>query len=465
MAASAETLFDYLGERYEDAFSSSPYLISTIRTAIDQLPPKSHILDIGSGTGNPTSAMLAGAGHKVHGIDVSNEMVKVASRKIPSGTFQKADMRTFTPPNGQKFDAVFAILSLFQITAGNTYSVCFRFGEWVKPGGIVIVGVSPSNSLDPGIGTYDLTWDCVRYLGKPWMDQYTNETFFSEDAWRRMLGDAGFRVEAETFYDFVPEDAKHQTPERHHFFIARRTGGQNPLLGPYCLPKADEKGIAPVARPAGIIPDRLTSADLEKLYSSLSRKGKVLYLGSRQTLSATYSSKFELNDGPFDTLPFPSETFTSVLVSWKLGTLTDYRKTLSETTRVTSRAPGSQICIIQGAPDNEDIKIFNSLNARQAPKVPHQGRLLKTAIECLADYGYGDVSLSRVKAWYDFPECGLEKRSDAATDLMMELYAVEDEPGEDIKTELRSKLRLHFEDGTTAVGNDMVLLTARAFPN
>ncbi|KAL4797747.1 hypothetical protein BDV19DRAFT_387176 [Aspergillus venezuelensis] len=225
--------------------------------------------------------MLAGAGHKEHGIDVSGEMVKIASRKITSGTFEKADMRTFTPPSGEKFDAVFAILSLFRITAGDT------------------------------MGTYDSTWDCLRYLGKPWMDQYTNEVFFSEDAWHRMLRDAGFKVEAETFYDFVPEDAKHQTPERHHFLNARRNGDQNPLLGPYYLPKTDE-------------------SYLEELYPNLSSKGKVLYLGSQETSSAMHSSKFELYDGSLDTVLFPPETFAITIVPWKLDSLTDSRKAVSE---------------------------------------------------------------------------------------------------------------------------------------
>ena len=193
MELDAEALFDYLGKRYEDAFADSPNLCNFVELAAKRLQKQSKVLDVGCGTGKPVAHTLASAGHEVHGIDVSGEMVKIASAEV-TGKFQKADMRKYKPEI--LFDGVFVILSLFQITPGETYSMCYKFAEWLKPGGYVVIGVTPSTSLPPNEFTYDPTWDCARQMGKPWMDKYTNETFFSEDGWRRLLQYAGFDVES-----------------------------------------------------------------------------------------------------------------------------------------------------------------------------------------------------------------------------------------------------------------------------
>ncbi|KAL4929423.1 S-adenosyl-L-methionine-dependent methyltransferase [Aspergillus undulatus] len=389
MASSAETLFDYLGERYQTAFSSSPYLRSTIRTAIEQLPLNSDVLDVGCG--NPTSCMLAAAGHNVHGIDASGEMVKIASRQVPSGNFEKADMRTFTPPEGRRFDAVFPILSLYQLTPGELYSLCFKSAEWVKPGGIVVFGVTSSTALGTGNGAYDPTCDCERYQGKPFMDT----------------------VEAETFYDFVPEDEKHKTPERDHFFITRREVDGEPFLGPYPLPNPAEKDVAPIASVSGGVTDRL---------------GKVLYFGSTKDENSSKADNIDLYKGPLETLPFPSESFPITFVPWQLDSIADTPKALAEIHRVTNRAPGSQIVFTQGAPDNES------------------GLLLRSTMEHMANHGSGVFSVRRIHARYEFPDGDVESKSEAAATLLMRLYGGDaGAQFEEIKDDLRPRLRLHFK--------------------
>ncbi|KAL4911136.1 hypothetical protein BDW74DRAFT_172591 [Aspergillus multicolor] len=462
MTASAETLFDYLGPRYEDAFSCSAYLTSTIRTAIEQLPPNSHILDIGCGTGKPVSSMLADAGHKVHGIDVSTEMVKIASKQVP-GRFEKLDMRTFKPHPKQKYDAIFAILSIFQITPGDTVGMCYKWSEWLKPGGMVVVGITPSTSLPPVVGVRDSVWDCTRQLGKPWMDQYTNEVFFSEEKWRAMLGDAGFKVEAETFYDFVPEDGKHKTPERHHFFFARKVE-REPLLGPYPVPKS-ASGLSTAAT-AAIDMDQLVSEDLGNLLSELRTcQPEVLYLGPTINHTSFKGDNITSYNGPLESLPYQSQCFSTVLALMRMDTVKDTHKALSEISRVTSRIPGSQIIIIQGTPDNETAKLWNSA-CPTAQKVQHQGRLLRSAMEELADQGFGHQTLSRFHAQYVFHNGGVEEKCGNATKLFIDLCKYgEIRDKTPMEEELCRKLSLHFEDGTQTLRSDLAMLTARQYPN
>lgn len=274
MEADAETLFDYLGKRYEDAFADSPNLCKFIATAAQKLPAQSKVLDVGCGTGKPVANILASMGHDVYGIDISQEMVNIASSQV-KGTFEKVDMRNYKP--AFLMDGIFVVLSLFQITPGETYSMVYQWSQWLKPGGLLVIGVTPSTSLPENEVTYDATWDCHRQMQKPWMHKYTNETFFSEDGWQRMLQDAGFESELSSTFPFTPNDPDHQSTEIHYLVLARKKELQ-PLLGPY--PRVSEESKEqPVIR-RNFFDDRLVSDDLSALLKQLScRHEKILVLG------------------------------------------------------------------------------------------------------------------------------------------------------------------------------------------
>lgn len=184
MEIDAATLFNYLGKRYEEAYIGSYNLKEMVNIAMKGLKPGSRVLDVGCGTGRPVAEMLANAGHDVYGIDVAEEMVKIASDQV-RGTFQQADMRTYKP--SQPMDAVFAVYSLYQISPSDIYSLVYRFSEWLRDGGILVLGSTPSTSLQSGEGRYDPVWGCVRGIVKPWMTRTTKETLLSEEDGRVSL--------------------------------------------------------------------------------------------------------------------------------------------------------------------------------------------------------------------------------------------------------------------------------------
>lgn len=136
MTAQAESLFNSLGAHYEAAFGMDRELQSFIRLVAKTIPPRSRTLDVGCGTGKPVSEILASAGHEVHGIDISEEMVKITKSQVP-GEFQVGDMKTYQPST--LFDAVFAIRSLFQMSACDMCSMVMRFSQWIKVGGYVVL--------------------------------------------------------------------------------------------------------------------------------------------------------------------------------------------------------------------------------------------------------------------------------------------------------------------------------------
>jgi SAM-dependent methyltransferase len=228
MEVDAATLFNALGERYEHAYADSPGLLQVTEYVVSKLPRSSHVLDVGCGTGKPVAAALASAGHTVYGIDVAENMVRIAASQV-QGTFLTADMRTYTPP--VKMDAVFAIYSLFQILPSDTHKVVYRFAEWLKEDGILVLGVSPSSALVGGKGVHDPVWDCMRSK-VTWMERPVSELYFSQTAWLNLLREAGFAFEVEKMFNYISKDPKHKRTETHYL-----KSESHPLLGPYPFPE------------------------------------------------------------------------------------------------------------------------------------------------------------------------------------------------------------------------------------
>ncbi|EFE38698.1 hypothetical protein TRV_06624 [Trichophyton verrucosum HKI 0517] len=247
--------------------------------------------------------------------------------------FMKVDMRMYEP--GCTFDGVFAILSLFQVSPGEIYSMCCKFSEWLKPGGYLVIGVTPSTDLPLGEYIYDSTWDCTRQMGKPWMNRYTDELFFSEERWKGILRSFGFEIESESRYSFTPKDVEFNHAQIHYLQLARKAENHQ-LLGPYPQPTKAELHRMPRAC---YFAESLVSEQLNIILGSFTEE-EVLCLGCinkgrwRSTiylirkhakkqltrLEDWVSTKpnIRMFDGTIEKLPFSTEQFDIVLVSWQL---------------------------------------------------------------------------------------------------------------------------------------------------
>ncbi|NBE57107.1 class I SAM-dependent DNA methyltransferase, partial [Streptomyces boluensis] len=89
---SPESVFDRIGERYDDAFAHNQGQLDACAALIARLGPGARVLDVGSGTGRPTAEQLSAAGLDVTGIDVSGVMVELAARQVPGATFLQRDL-------------------------------------------------------------------------------------------------------------------------------------------------------------------------------------------------------------------------------------------------------------------------------------------------------------------------------------------------------------------------------------
>jgi len=110
----AVKVYDKISRKYAEIFdkdfSDNPYLDKFL----SYLHRGDKILDLGCGTGRITQYYVDN-GFKVIGIDLSDEMIKIAKKKHPQIEFLCADMRKLNFPN-ESFDAVSIAYSLFHLS-------------------------------------------------------------------------------------------------------------------------------------------------------------------------------------------------------------------------------------------------------------------------------------------------------------------------------------------------------------
>src|SRR5262249_43988229 len=103
-------MFALTAQYYDLIYSFKNYGVETtkIRAAIRKEHPTAHsILDVACGTGE--HAKLLSTEFDVDGIDLEPRFVEIARRKVPTGTFSVADMRSFELK--KKYDVVQCLFS------------------------------------------------------------------------------------------------------------------------------------------------------------------------------------------------------------------------------------------------------------------------------------------------------------------------------------------------------------------
>ncbi|MEW2071541.1 class I SAM-dependent methyltransferase [Streptomyces sp. NPDC007346] len=201
----AATVFDALGAEYERAFAGSDAHRASLDRLLERLAPDSRVLDVGSGTGVPTARRLAGAGHRVVGVDVSPVMTALAARQVPDAEFRCGDIRELPWADGE-FDAVCVYFSLLQMSRGEQGELLGRLGRAVRPGGHLVVATVPVDVADVS----------AEFMGQPVV-----VSSFGEEEFTALVAGAGFAVEERHSTLFTP-DHPAGAPEPHLFLHCRR---------------------------------------------------------------------------------------------------------------------------------------------------------------------------------------------------------------------------------------------------
>jgi SAM-dependent methyltransferase len=165
-----------------------------------RIPAGADVLDLGCGCGVPVATTLAGAGHHVTGVDLSEVQLARARLLVPRATFVHADARQVFFPD-QAFDAVVCLYALIHLPLDDQPRLISRIAGWLRPGGLLLATT----------GARAWTGTAEHWLGGPAPMWWSHA---DADTYRWWIVEAGLRVESE---EYVPEDTS-----GHQLFWAGR---------------------------------------------------------------------------------------------------------------------------------------------------------------------------------------------------------------------------------------------------
>ena len=171
-----------------------------IARLVAELPPRARVLDLGCGSGVPSTKVLAER-FEVVGVDFSTAQIEKARVNVPRATFIVGDMTEVELPNGS-FDAVTAFYSLNHVPRDDHSAVIAGVARWLVPGGFFLAAFGLADEAD-------WTGD---WLGVP--------MYFSShdpDTTRGILAKAGF----ELLVDEIVEMREPDGPASFLWILAR----------------------------------------------------------------------------------------------------------------------------------------------------------------------------------------------------------------------------------------------------
>jgi len=135
--------WDNLAENYDER-KIHP-ISDTLKKFIGHIPVKGHILDLGCGTGLPYTKYLVEKGFRVTGIDLSGEMVKLASRNIPEASFLQRSMTDMVFK--AEFDGVVSSFSMLLLSPDMFEDVAKRIHMALKNMGLLYLSLNEPPNL------------------------------------------------------------------------------------------------------------------------------------------------------------------------------------------------------------------------------------------------------------------------------------------------------------------------------
>ncbi|MCY3819109.1 MAG: class I SAM-dependent methyltransferase [Gammaproteobacteria bacterium] len=202
--ALVRTSYDQLASAYAESRVGEAH--PELEWLLTRLDDGSSVLDIGCGAGVPVTELLAKR-FAVTGVDVSEEMLRLARANVPRASFFQSDI-TSVEFDDSTFDAAVAFFSLFHIPREDQPRLFHRIRDWLKPGGYLMCTLS-----------------LVSETG------YTEDGFFGEKMYwsnyglaeyEEMLTGIGFRMLRTTIITHGISEATYASLEQHPLVLARR---------------------------------------------------------------------------------------------------------------------------------------------------------------------------------------------------------------------------------------------------
>jgi len=193
---------DEYAEKVENIF-----LVQEFDRFIQDLPPKSLVLDIGCGSGRDALAFTQ-QGHRLIGIDRSSELLQKAQAHAPNAEFRQIDIMDMNFPP-EYFEGIWALACLHHIPRKDLPAVFQNCYRMLKKGGVFY---SPFKQGDGENFFFD-----KRFRRK----NRKLEVYYQEQEILDKLGNAGFDVEASYVYT-DPSGRAHATHPWMNFFSRKK---------------------------------------------------------------------------------------------------------------------------------------------------------------------------------------------------------------------------------------------------
>lgn len=180
--------------------NNSKYGVLQVCKALEFCDEYKNALDVGCGAGGRIVEAMIGKGLLVHGIDISEEMIKIASAKHSDSTFEVADISEWC--SNQTFDFIVAWDSIFHLPFDKQEATVKKLCGMLNIGGVLIYTIG----------------DAVGEHTDSWMDDvfYYSSLGITENL--RILSDNGV-------------ECKHleldQFPQKHVYIVGKKIRQEN----------------------------------------------------------------------------------------------------------------------------------------------------------------------------------------------------------------------------------------------
>jgi SAM-dependent methyltransferase len=197
--------YDRLGERYLEwaARVADDPRARFLGEFTRRLPPGSRLLDLGCGSGIPSTRELARV-FEVVGVDISGVQIAAACRNVPGASFVHGDVAEIEFPP-ESFAGVTAMYAISHLPREQRPALFSRIASWLAPGGLLLATLGASDDPD-------------------WIGDWLGvEMFFSSygaDTNRRLLLESGFDL----LVDEIATIHEPEGPAAFQWILARKAG-------------------------------------------------------------------------------------------------------------------------------------------------------------------------------------------------------------------------------------------------
>jgi SAM-dependent methyltransferase len=133
-----------IGKTY-DTYRDHSKMNQELERFSSYLPERGLVLDVGSGSGLPVAKFLVTKGFQVKGLDISEEMVKLATKNVPEAEFIQEDLLE-AEFSKERFNGIICVYTLWHIPRDTHLTIYQKFYDWLQPDGILMINTGARES-------------------------------------------------------------------------------------------------------------------------------------------------------------------------------------------------------------------------------------------------------------------------------------------------------------------------------